>query len=74
MLRFFKGKVDIDTNIMKVPVLNMEPTLDLPNERSIKNTFNSPVPAEIFVCPVAVPKVTLGAERSMFTMGALAEK
>ena len=74
MLRFFKGKVDIDTDIMKVPVLNMEPTLDLPNERSIKNTFNSPVPEEICVCPLDVPKVTLGAERSMLTMGASAEK
>ena len=36
--------------------------------------FNSPVPAELCVCPVAVPTVTLGAERSMFTMGASAEK
>ena len=36
--------------------------------------FNSPVPAELCVCPVAVPTVTLGAERYMFTMGASEEK
>ena len=32
------------------------------------------VPAELCVCPVSVPTVTLGAERSMLTMGASAEK
>ena len=36
--------------------------------------FSSPVPTELCVCPVAVPTVTLGAERSMLTMGASAEK
>ena len=36
--------------------------------------FTSPVPAELCVFPVAFPTVTLGAERSMFTMGASAEK
>ena len=32
------------------------------------------MPAELCFCPVAVPTVTLGAARSMLTMGALAEK
>ena len=36
--------------------------------------FNFPVTAELYVFPVAVPTVTLGAEQSMFTMGASAEK
>ena len=36
--------------------------------------FNSPVPVEFCVWPVAVPTVTLGAERSILTMGASAEK
>ena len=36
--------------------------------------FNSPVPVEFCVWTVAVPKVTLWAERSMLTMGASAEK
>ena len=36
--------------------------------------FKSPVPAEFCDWPVAVPTVTFGAERSMLTMGASAEK
>ena len=36
--------------------------------------FNSPVPVEICVWSIAVHTVTLGAERSMFTMGSSAEK
>ena len=36
--------------------------------------FNSPVPVEFCVWPVAFPAVTLGAERSVLTMGASAEK
>ena len=36
--------------------------------------ISSPVPAELYVFPVAVPTVTFGAERSMLTMGASAEK
>ena len=36
--------------------------------------FNSPVPVEFCDWPVAVPTVAFGAERSMLTMGASAEK
>ena len=36
--------------------------------------FNSTVPAGLCVCPVDVPTFTLGAERSMMTMGASSEK
>ena len=36
--------------------------------------FNSPVPVELCVWPVAVPTVTLGAEQSMLTMEASAKK
>ena len=36
--------------------------------------FNSPVPVEFWDWPVAVPTVNFGAERSMLTMGASAEK
>ena len=35
--------------------------------------FSSHVPEELYVCPVAVPAVTLGVERYMLTMGASAE-
>ena len=40
----------------------------------ILGRFNSPVTVELCVWPVAVPTVTLGAERSMFTLGMSAEK
>ena len=33
-----------------------------------------PVPVDCWVCPVAVPTLTFGAERSMLTIGASAEK
>ena len=36
--------------------------------------FSLPVPVELCVCPVFVPTVTLGAVRSMLTMGASGEK
>ena len=42
-------------------------------ERSF-GRFNSPVPVEFLGLAVAVPTVTFGAERSMLTMGASAEK
>ena len=32
--------------------------------------FKSPVPVYCWVCPVAVPTLTFGAERLMLTMGA----
>ena len=32
------------------------------------------MPVELYVCPVAVPTVTLGAARSMLTMGSSVEK
>ena len=32
--------------------------------------FNSPVPVDCWDCPVAVPTLDFGAERSMLTMGA----
>ena len=35
---------------------------------------NSPVPVDFWVCPVAVPTLNFGAERSMLTIGASAEK
>ena len=36
--------------------------------------FNSPVPVEFWDRPVAVPTVNFGAERSILTIGASAEK
>ena len=36
--------------------------------------FKSPVPVDCCVCPVAVPTLTVWAERSMLTMGASAAK
>ena len=36
--------------------------------------FNSPVTVEFWDWPVAVPTVTFGAERSILTIGASAEK
>ena len=36
--------------------------------------FKSPVPLDCWVCPVAVPTLTFGSERSMLTMGAYVAK
>ena len=44
------------------------------NPEGIFGRFNSPVPVDCWDCPVAVPTVNFGAERSMLTMGASAEK
>ena len=34
----------------------------------------SPVPVDFWVCPIAVPTFTFGAERSMLPIGASVEK
>ena len=44
------------------------------NPEGIWGKFKSPVPVDCFVWPVAVPTLTVGAERLMLTMGASAEK
>ena len=36
--------------------------------------FKSPVPIDCCVCPVAVPTLTVGTERSVLTMGESAAK
>ena len=44
------------------------------NPEGIWRRFNSPVSVDFWDRPVAVPTFTFGAERSMLTMGASAEK
>ena len=39
MFSYIKGKIDIDTKVLKVLGLNMEPALELPNARNITNTM-----------------------------------
>ena len=44
------------------------------NPDGIWGKSKSPVPVDCWVCPVAVPTLTFGAERSMLTIGAYVEK
>ena len=44
------------------------------NTYGIWDKSKSRVPVNCWVCPVAVPTLTLGAERSMLTIGAYVEK
>ena len=48
------------------------PLIGNPNGRWGKS--KSAAPVDCWVCPVAVPTLTFGAERSMLTIGASAEK
>ena len=44
------------------------------NPDGIWGKFNSPMPVDCYVWPVAVPNLTVGSERLMLTMGASAAK
>ena len=73
-----KVTVQSESHIGPIPIkVWRKPSMSCPligNTDGRLGKFKSPVPVDCWVCPVAVPNLTFGAERSMLTIGESVEK